>query len=797
MIRAHRVTATAQDDASLVTGWNIAPNVGYSVTLLPGAVSCGVLLYDEGGVLVASGAALAGTDQPCVLLPQGGYALGMVDADQGWHMMLTTIGTESQRTIRISPAVDLPDEIHPIYGDDDLALVRATAGIDASSHYIDDVTVSCPLGLGAGLGDIASVPVDGAPVVGQVESITWTGTPNGVSEQVVIRRHVAIAPEAFVEPVLPTVADDTGTATHLVGTSGNVLTNDDSGLSVMAVNGLTGNVGIAVDGSNGGSFVLDSDGSWTFDPDGDFDLLSGSETANTSVTYHASDGAAEAMATLTVTVNHANTAPVAVDDTGETTADATTSGNVLTNDTDADLDSLIVSQVDGSAANVGVAVAGSNGGLFTIGADGAWAFDPNSEFAFLVGEETATTSVMYHVSNGVNQDEGSLAVIVTASAGGTPSYEPATVLVLPKNIAELSTSNYTLALTNLAEGDVLVLVTGWNGGSGASPGPISGQGWTQLVHHEAVASYPLRIDISYKVVGATPDPNVVVTGKPADANAGIVVAHGFRNIDIINGPLDVAVSSADGSGTQANNPSVTTISDAIYHLLIGSWSHADTSISAPLGYSLLSTNSYGAWATGIGVGCAAKVLAAAGSEDPGEWRNVTSDTRCSWCAINIPLKIKSVIDGPPYRFFKFTMTEKTSSMWFGISELLLYDSDDVAHPTLNMTSDVSPYPLRAAASARYNDSYAAYKAFDGVAGISNRWQAPYGASVPQWISIDLGAGNEISPVRLEIAQNAVAITGFTLEGSNSGTFSGEQDLLYSASGLTTGWSTDVLRSFNL
>lgn len=419
MIRAIRPSAMAQSEASMISGWNIAPNLAYTVVLLPGPASCGVLLYDEdGSTMIGTGAALTGTAQPCILIPQSGQTVGMVDADLGWHMLLTTIGTESQRTIRIGHAVDLPDEIHPVYGDDELALARATAAINAAAHYIDDVTVTCPLGLGAGLGDVVSVPVDGVAVVGQVESVTWTATPDGTTETAVIKRHVPIAPEAAVEIIPPTVADDTGTATHLVGTSGNVLANDESGLTIVAVNGLSANVGVTVAGDNGGSFVINSDGSWTFNPDGGFALLEGAETADTSVTYHASDGTAEAMATLTVTVSHANAAPVAVDDTGATTADATTSGNVLTNDTDADGDTLTVSQVNGSAGNVGVAVAGSSGGLFTIANNGAWTFDPDSDFDSLTGTQTATTGVTYHVSDGIAEDEGTLTITVSAVAGG-------------------------------------------------------------------------------------------------------------------------------------------------------------------------------------------------------------------------------------------------------------------------------------------------------------------------------------------------------------------------------------------
>lgn len=305
MIRAIRPAAMAQDDAAMIAGWNIAPNLAYLITVFPGETSCGVLIQTDGGALVASGAALTGSEQPCILMPQVGQNISMIDSDLGWHLLLTTAGTESQRTIRIGPAVDLPDDVHPVYGAEDLAVARATAAIDAAAHYIDDVTVTCPLGLGAGLGDVVSVPVDGAAMVGQVESITWTATLDGASEQAVIRRHAAIAPEpAVAPPTPPSVADDTGETDAATTTSGNVLTNDGlAGLTVTAVNGLAANVGQSVAGSAGGVFVIAASGDWTFDPDGDFAALEGSETAESSVAYHAGDGAGEAMATLTVTIS--------------------------------------------------------------------------------------------------------------------------------------------------------------------------------------------------------------------------------------------------------------------------------------------------------------------------------------------------------------------------------------------------------------------------------------------------------------------------------------------------------------
>lgn len=110
-----------------------------------------------------------------------------------------------------------------------------------------------------------------------------------------------------VEHIL--IVDDAAETDAATATSGNVLANDTGTLTVSAVNGMSANVGQVVAGSDGGEFVIGADGSWTFDPTDDFDGLSGSDTATTSVTYHASNGEAEASATLTVTVSSSDAQP--------------------------------------------------------------------------------------------------------------------------------------------------------------------------------------------------------------------------------------------------------------------------------------------------------------------------------------------------------------------------------------------------------------------------------------------------------------------------------------------------------
>ena len=85
-------------------------------------------------------------------------------------------------------------------------------------------------------------------------------------------------------------------------------------LSVAEVNGDAALVGQPVAGSTGGEFTVNADGSYSFDPNGDFEELAVGETATTTLTYTVSDGEGGTdVATVTVTVEGVNDAPIPVD----------------------------------------------------------------------------------------------------------------------------------------------------------------------------------------------------------------------------------------------------------------------------------------------------------------------------------------------------------------------------------------------------------------------------------------------------------------------------------------------------
>ena len=112
------------------------------------------------------------------------------------------------------------------------------------------------------------------------------------------------------------------------------------------------------------------------------------------------------------------------------------------------------------------------------------------------------------------------------------------------------------------------------------------------------------------------------------------------------------------------------------------------------------------------------------------------------------------------------------------------------YPTVNMTSNTAPSPLVASASDVHlgggptYPQFDAWNAFDGSA--ATRYHSN-SSSAGHWIQIDLGDGNQIRPASLAMTVTSGSgerrPSSLTVKGSETGAFSGEDETLYSASGI--------------
>ena len=187
-----------------------------------------------------------------------------------------------------------------------------------------------------------------------------------------------------------------------VNAANGILSNDTDvdgeSLTVGSVNGQSGNVGTQVTLNSGALLTVNADGSYTYDPNGSFDGLDVGETATDTFTYTACDESECDAATVTVTINGANDAPVANDDvasTNQNTILIINPSGVLENDTDIDDETLSVGSVNGESADVNTQIILPSGALLTLNTNGSFEYDPNGKFDDLGVGETTTDSFTY------------------------------------------------------------------------------------------------------------------------------------------------------------------------------------------------------------------------------------------------------------------------------------------------------------------------------------------------------------------------------------------------------------------
>ena len=175
----------------------------------------------------------------------------------------------------------------------------------------------------------------------------------------------------------------------------------------------------------------DTSSTLTFDPSGAFESLDDGEEDTDSFTYAAFDGDAESVpANVDVTITGVNDAPVANNDSGTTNEDTVltvAAPGVLDNDTDVDIETLSVVEINGSAVNVGSQITLPSGAKVTLNADGSYSYTPSPAHQALDTGESALDSFTYKASDGTVSSNSATVTITITGVNDAPVCDDVTI----------------------------------------------------------------------------------------------------------------------------------------------------------------------------------------------------------------------------------------------------------------------------------------------------------------------------------------------------------------------------------
>ncbi len=232
---------------------------------------------------------------------------------------------------------------------------------------------------------------------GDSEQVTFTyrAVDNGGGESA--PETVTITVTGFNEA--PIAADDARSTDENTAVSGTVGTSDADGTVVSHA---------LVSGVDKGSLIFLEDGSWSFDPNGEFDDLDAGENEQVTFTYRATDndGARSETKTVTITVtgvDAANVAPVATDGSASTSEDSILSGSVPA-----------ATDADGTIAGYALVSDVARGDL-TFNSDGTYSFNPDGDFDALDDGESEQVTFTYRATDNDGAQSAVKTVTITVT----------------------------------------------------------------------------------------------------------------------------------------------------------------------------------------------------------------------------------------------------------------------------------------------------------------------------------------------------------------------------------------------
>ncbi|MDF1816066.1 MAG: Ig-like domain-containing protein, partial [Verrucomicrobiales bacterium] len=300
-----------------------------------------------------------------------------------------------------------------------------------------------------------------------------------------------------------------------------------------------------------------------YDPLDLFDYLSAGATEIDSFTYTISDSVGNiSQATATVTINGVNDAPPSnpgsgpgiYDDTIAINEDVATpaTGNVLSNDSDPDGDSLTVTAVNGVSGNVGSLTAGSFGSI-TINSDGTYSYavdNTNAAVQALGVGQFATDTFTYLADDGNGGSAAASLVVTINGVNDAPPSNPGSGPGIYDDTDSIDEDDASPAtgsvLANDADpdGDSLT-VTAVNGVSGNVGSLTAGSYGSITINSDGTYSYAVdNTNTAVQALGVGQFATDTFTYLADDGNGGSAAA---SLVVTINGVND-APPSNPGSG---------------------------------------------------------------------------------------------------------------------------------------------------------------------------------------------------------------------------------------------------------
>lgn len=234
------------------------------------------------------------------------------------------------------------------------------------------------------------------------------------------------------DDLFTTDEDTVLTEENVLSDNGNGADTDPDGnqitVSEVIVNGIatavTSNTQVTL--AQGSILTISKDGSFSYDPNSQFETLNAGQDNTETFKYSIDDGNGgqdQAVVTMTIEGVADNETPNAVDDNANVDRDQRKAINVLQNDSDPDGDIIEIQSLAGQDVifgQVSQEIELSSGAWVKLKDNGRVVYSPNSMFDSLVGSQTDTDSFTYTIHDGNGNTSTATVTMTIGDFNGSP-----------------------------------------------------------------------------------------------------------------------------------------------------------------------------------------------------------------------------------------------------------------------------------------------------------------------------------------------------------------------------------------